>query len=471
MSGWPGFVVEFLLLVEVGADGRTRRSIFFDPDALDEARAELDRLASVSPENAAVRTITLIEACRVAGDWDGLRSLFDPDFVHEDRRTGVRQRSLSVDDLVKAAAGDAATSLEFEVVELRGDRLALTLWAVRTAGPGFVVEFVLLVEVGEDGRVRRNLLFDPDAIDDARAELDRLASVPPENAAVRNTVLTDSCMAAGDWVGFRSRFDPDCVHEDRRTGVRDRRLGIDDVITSAAAAHDVGLSMLDREVIDVRGDRLALFRERIPGSFEVEFLLLVEVGPDGRTRRSIMLDPDALDEGRAELDRLASAAPENTAVRRIRQADAFVLAGDWEGYRDQFSPEVTYEDRRAGFADQRLGLDDLVATVRVAADVGIDHIEDDVVALRGDDLALVEVRGRARGVRDRLPAAGAAWTRRPRRARRPVRRRRRRGRRGGARPAGGSGIGQPGRSVGRRVDRKPRLGGPVHDPASGLRSR
>ena len=79
--------VETLTMIEVDELGRATRQVSWDPEDVAAAYEELDRAAP--RPNAAWRTSEAIEDAADARDWTGLLSLLAPDFVWDDRRSGI----------------------------------------------------------------------------------------------------------------------------------------------------------------------------------------------------------------------------------------------------------------------------------------------------------------------------------------------------------------------------------------------
>ena len=82
----------------------------------------------------------------------------------------------------------------------------------------------------------------------------------------------------------------------------------------------------------------------------------------------------------------------NAVVGLIARARDLYVGGEFDGLREVFASEMVREDRRALAAQSELdGLESILAIQQVAADSGRDSFDFDVVATRGDRLALLDL--------------------------------------------------------------------------------
>ena len=86
--------------------------------------------------------------------------------------------------------------------------------------------------------------------------------------------------------------------------------GADPVIELLRGFADVGFVAMRNELVDGRGDRLALFRRtyRTETGFELVMLALAERNDTGLISGMVLFDADDLDAATAELDRRAAGA-------------------------------------------------------------------------------------------------------------------------------------------------------------------
>ena len=107
-------------------------------------------------------------------DLDGYLALMNPDGRYEDRRKGLRDEGLKRGKVVRALfEAPKRWRTEMEPVAIREPRLALTRDRYRDTDSDrpITAEHLTLTEVGDDDLVRRTVLFDPEDINGAMAEL------------------------------------------------------------------------------------------------------------------------------------------------------------------------------------------------------------------------------------------------------------------------------------------------------------
>ena len=158
------------------------RCEIFDEANLDAALArldELDRPAARRLENAASQVAERFRAHSAAGDWDAMAEILADDFSSDDRRrvvgAGVRHGPHAEILNMQAIVGLGITMETTTVMATRGERLVLvrTLFALRDpATDAFVAEALGIAEIDTDNRIAAHVVFDPDDIDAAFAELD-----------------------------------------------------------------------------------------------------------------------------------------------------------------------------------------------------------------------------------------------------------------------------------------------------------
>jgi hypothetical protein len=176
LQRWP-----MLNMMEFDAAGATRRIEYFAPEQFDDALARFDELDAAAPlENAAVRVWALVADAFAVPDWERCASLVADDIVNEDRRSGVNSGidtgSGAVLALVRGLADVGYATVTYDVLAVRGDRLALgrRRWA-RDDG-GFDLEALSLLGVDDDGRLALSISFDADDVAGAMQALDEVAA-------------------------------------------------------------------------------------------------------------------------------------------------------------------------------------------------------------------------------------------------------------------------------------------------------
>jgi len=181
-----GFELSNLALIETDPDGRVRLVTIFDLDAIDTAVEEMEtRHLAIMREDARANNLDLANAVTglldpqaaafAARDWDWLRDRLAVDIAVEDRRTTVNAGPAagreSVIALFRGFADVGFETLEQEPIATRGDRLALLRRVYRSAA-GFELAMLAVAEANVQGLAAGLVLFDPDELDAALAELD-----------------------------------------------------------------------------------------------------------------------------------------------------------------------------------------------------------------------------------------------------------------------------------------------------------
>ena len=206
-AGGGAFERTIHALVVFDADGRVARWESFDLDREAEALARFDEVvgatharegepwvggdgpAGASPSqeleerfaNAATRAMRTFERAWRARDWDGVRATYHPAHRMDDRRrlmhVAVEGEAFLANE--RLLFDGASSEWRGDLLATRGERLAL--FRVRFTARGLIsedtgpmeVEVLDLVEVDAVGRRIALTVFDPEALDDALAELER----------------------------------------------------------------------------------------------------------------------------------------------------------------------------------------------------------------------------------------------------------------------------------------------------------
>lgn len=403
-----GSEIEGYAVCEVDESGLARRLDIYDLADFPVAYGELERraagLGSGAARNLAVRHYERVVAAFESGDVDGLAPFLNPDATTEERRRGLQNTIAGAGAVLadmRTIAGFGPASIEHEVLATRGERLALLRGA--HCGNGLRVEFLMVFEVDEEGNGAFAVNLDPDDLDAAYAELDerdaRLrgeAARAGDNLALRSERERGAAVVAGDWDRVRRLAVPEVVLDDHRRGVQHRAEGIDAVIEWFQEVRAAGLDDIDYHPIASDGDRLALFEVVVTGrGFEIASPVLVEVDGRGLALRIDNFDAADLEVARAELRRrsatLAVHEGDNAATRQIRRLPGALASGDIEGLRPFLAADAGIDDRRAGFRHLSAGADAVIAELEAIRDLGGRRVDLDVLAVRGERLALVRV--------------------------------------------------------------------------------
>ena len=213
-----GVDVEWRMIqvMTVEGDLLSRFELFDEPD-LDAALARFDELQPHPRRlgNAASRVAERFWAHFGIGDWDVVAETVADDFRQDDRRrvvgAGVRHgRDAEIVDLHAIAAVWAGPATP-TYVAVRGQRLALMRvhFSFRDQGPeGFVSEVLGICEINADERIVAAIVFDPDDVDAAFAELDaRYLAGEAARYSQTWSVIAQTCAAfnrhvlpAADWI-------------------------------------------------------------------------------------------------------------------------------------------------------------------------------------------------------------------------------------------------------------------------------
>jgi hypothetical protein len=253
-------------------------------------------------------------------DWDGLVALYASAPVLDDRRSLVRTRVegeaffANLKILFDAQSGER----ERVLLATRGDRLTLhrmTLRAVARYGGLAEFEMLNVTEVDTEGRRVATVVFDPDDLDAAYAELDERYAAGEAAAFARHThTLSDLRTfsgAAPDWESYAALLAPDFVVEDHSPlgwGRVDRAAYIESVKVLAALAPDTRIRtdhlwLCDHGRLGVH----VVFGTHEGGAFEQPRVTVSEVDAQGRERRRDIYALDQLDDA---LARFAALRPD-----------------------------------------------------------------------------------------------------------------------------------------------------------------
>jgi class 3 adenylate cyclase len=358
-------------------DGRVVEMETYPLDALDNALASFHGTSADARVNAATRAMYRMGERFAQRDWDGLAALFVPDYVGEHRRNDTRHDRFGTARDLRVAYDLGARTLRYTPLAERGERLALGRVFVRGRQDGgdrdpFDLENLSVSEVGTDGRFVSGVVFAPDDLDAAFAELDARARNDDlgrvlSNASTEVTEVLRRRFAAGDWDALTAMFAANFVGELRR--FRDQ---FDDAVAVMRIARESDASRLTFVPIAVRGDRFSLSRGWIAHDpdalepFSIELLALQEIDADRRIAAAVTFDIDDLDAAIAELDAryLAAADTAHADVARL----VFDLAHaynsrDWDLYRSMFDDNAVAVDHRPAGWGRVVGSEGVVANI------------------------------------------------------------------------------------------------------------
>jgi ketosteroid isomerase-like protein len=405
-AGNESFQDEYLMLLQFDDSDRSLLAIQFAVDDIASAMAELDHLALATsePENRASRHAQEGRRRVFAGDYESTLETTSADIIVEDKRTA---RAVTFDsdqnlENVRAITESGFTRVEDKVLAVRGDHAAL-LWLRCVAEASDFFDDLLIVHIIDgEGLGIHLVMFDPDAVEEATAELDQLAArYAPAASELANRATAgfdayDRAFARRDWDALSRLFNE--THEliDRRRMVGGTTLDRDGTIAGARSIADLGFNEITTRVIAVRGDNLALVEKHyMGGGNHVEALEVGEVDADGRFVHDSVFDVDDIDAAIAGLDRRIE---DWAAVLKVTAA--FELAfnqADWSAIGALLTPDVVELDHRPLTSGEVRGAALSLAHLETFPDVVPDHVvfARRILALT-DDAALALVRGQPR---------------------------------------------------------------------------
>jgi len=358
--------IDYLMVDEVDADGRSITVVVFDVDDLDAAYAELDARFKAGDGATYPRVLATMGTADAYArrDWDGIAAYYSRDFVLYDHRllgwgtlsgaaAWIRMQRSLVD-----LAPDVHLRTDHVRMSGRGYLSYARVLGTRDGG-AFEMSHFDVREVNEAGEICRFDLYDVDRFDQAHARFDELTdAAPPEprfaNAASRAIARTVRCFNARDWDAMVATYAPDHRMDDRRRLMRIEVAG-DGFFANERLLFDVPGSAWHAELLATRGERFALCRVKFTaggedaGPMAVDVLDLVEVDADGRRATLVVFDPDDLDAAYVELDARFTVGEvrEYPLAAAYRQELGSALSRrDWEAMASVYAPDLVAHDSR-----------------------------------------------------------------------------------------------------------------------------
>lgn len=178
-----GFDAEWRIVGVLTIDGDLiNRCEVFDEDDLDAALARLEELRPQAPHlhNAASQVDQCFWGHFPDRNWHAMAETLTEDFSLDDRRQALNAglrigRETEIDNVKVIADVTDHIEVEANVIAIRGERLALR--RLRFSGQdrepdSFYAEMIGIVEIDASNRLAAHIVFDPDDVDAAFAELD-----------------------------------------------------------------------------------------------------------------------------------------------------------------------------------------------------------------------------------------------------------------------------------------------------------
>lgn len=391
-----GFYGEWHEAALVTVEGSmVNRCELFNEDELQTATATFDHLNQAAPqlENAATRVIRQFLSCLAAGDWAGIADLYADDICTHDRRRVVaapildgREANVNNWRVLTDIAPDNLTST---TLATRGERLALT----RIHSSAFQTEVLNLLEVDGDERIKTVVVFDLDDFDAALAELEtRYLAGEAAAHAHTWTVITRAYVSLNSYEMPETTTDFASV--DHRTGAA---FAPGDLIAYVRAAWNLaqeGATHIEavHRLTDVGAIVTHLTSGTSQEGFEAEWRELVLMTVEGDLiGRCELFDERNLDHAMARLDRLSQPAVrlENAASQLHKRLEGYFAARDWDAIAGMVADDVSSDDRRRTVnSGVRRGRKAVLEEMSATVAIGVKSMTSDVIATRGDRLAL-----------------------------------------------------------------------------------
>lgn len=402
-SSQEGFDAEWreVFLVALEGDLINRAEIFDEADLQIAIRGfeELHRQPPRSENTASQVAERLLERF-AARDWDAIAELLADDFSGEDRRrvvgAGIRHGRDAEIASIRAGYDLGGTNMTSTVIATRGARLILTRTRHSGSNPApdsFLVDVLAVVEINAENRIAARVVFDLDDTDAACAELDA-RYLTGEAAAYARTWST----IAGVYAAINRReiaaTTADFVSIDHRRGPK---FAPGELIAYVRASWDLAQDGRTHiETVHRLNNLGAVVTHVVHGTsqegFEAEWREVVLLAVDGDLiSRSEMFDESDLDAAITRFDQLSRPAPrlENAASQTLEQWLAHFATRDWDAMAALVADDYYGDDRRPVFgAGIQRGGDVMVRQFQTAADMDVTRAASDVVATRGNRVAL-----------------------------------------------------------------------------------
>jgi hypothetical protein len=402
---------QMINIFAIEGDQLSRLEVFGEVD-LDAALARLEELNPEKRglENAASRAEDRFFAHTRARNWAAMAEILAGNSSVEDRRRVVNIGVWKGRDVLIAnfqALAEEVADATSTAIAIRGEHLALT----RICAPNrdlrqgdFSVEMLGIAELDTDNRIAAHVLFDPDDIDAAFAELDAryLAGEAADHS--------DAWSVIARWYRACNRREPLPSTPDR-VNVDHRRGGVfapGDNTGSIRAAWDL---MPDtscyieavHRLTDLAGVVTSVTRGTSEDGFDAEWRQIDMMMVDGDlVNRCEIFDEAYIDAALARFDELYPRASrlENAASRVNERFWTHFAVRDWDAMADLTADNICSDDRRRVVnSGVRHGREAHIADMRVIAEIVVpQNLTTTVIATRGARLALSHIRSSNRVV-------------------------------------------------------------------------
>ena len=386
-------------LVTVEASMVNRCELFNGAD-LPTAISKFDQLSRPASrlENAASQAYDRALSYLAARDWEAVAATMADSFFVDDRRrvvnAGTRHgRATAIKDL-QAAADVGFTIMTLGAMATRGGRLVLSrVRASSDDSEAVQNDSLAVVEIDVDGRIAAVVLFDLEDFDAALTELDA-RFIAGEGAAYARTWSVITGAFAAHNRRELAEATSDAVSIDHRRGAAFAPGEGPDYLR---AGWDLDQQLdVYVEALHRINDLGAVFTwaghgtSHVGSAAEWRGVNLMTVDDKMISRAEVFEETD-LDVAIKKFTKLSRPAPrlENAASQTHKRLETYFAARDWDAMSGVLADDICNDDRRrtvnSGIREGRKAtLEEMLATV----EIGVKSMTSDVIATRGDRLAL-----------------------------------------------------------------------------------
>ena len=387
--------------------GVGNRCEIFDEADLDAALARFAELHQQERrlENAATQWLERYLPHFAARDWVAMADMLAEDLCVDDRRRVInggvaRGRDIEIASVRAIAEVVGVENITSTTIATRGEHLVLH--SLSFFAPNWPDEFnhevIEVLEITDDGKGSVHVVFDPDDFDSAIAELDAryLAGEAADHARTW-TAITKAYAALNRHE--MPATPPDFVDIDHRKlaaiGSGDLaayiRAAFEDLTPQATVCVEAVHRLSELGAV-VTHDAHGISHEGIDAEWRM--IGLYTVAGDLINRIEIFDETD-LDDALAKFEELSRPPRrlENSATRVIERVQTSLTAHDWDAIAEIMADDISDDDRRRAVnAGIRRGPQAEIDNMRAIADLGATVTTSDVIATRGERLALVRFR-------------------------------------------------------------------------------
>ncbi|OBG39011.1 hypothetical protein A5672_15705 [Mycobacterium alsense] len=381
------------------------RTEVFDETKIDAAIERFRQLSRPAPplENAASQQYERFKVYFAAHEWAAIAEMLADNVSTEDRRrvvnSGLRQGH---DAVITELSGlvDVVKAITSEPVATRGERLLLNRARTETY-EAFQTDFLDVVEVDPEGRVVARVVFDPEDFDAALAELDARYLAGEAVAYSRTWSVVAQTYAAAN--RHELLLSPDCVTIDHRQA---SAFVPGEFADYMRATWDLAPNVWGYVETVHRLSRVGAVVTRVVSGtskegFDAEWReVILGLSEGDRINRCELFDEEDLEAALARFDELQSAPRrlENAATQAFRRFITCFTTRDWTAMAATMADAFcSHDHRRVVNASVLRGRDANIASVRAVAEAGFEGLTSNVIAIRGQRLALARIQSSASG--------------------------------------------------------------------------